>query len=414
MIAEIISIGSEITSGQNLDTNSQWLSRRLAEVGISVAYHTTVADDLNANVEVFRTAVRRAGLVLATGGLGPTQDDLTREVLADVAGAELLLHEPSLAHIREMFAQRGRTMPERNAVQALIPAGAEPIPNDDGTAPGIWMRIGESRVAAMPGVPSEMFAMFETQVKPRLLALGLGGGVLIQRKINCFGTGESAIEEKVADLTRRDHVPEVGITASDAIISLRIIAKAANLADAQRQIEPVERTIRERLGNLVYGVEAEDLEDAVVPLLAAQKRTIATAESCTAGLVAYRLGRIPGVSEWFRGGIVAYHNDVKAALLDVPADLIREHGAVSPQVAEAMAIGCRKRFGTDQAVSTTGIAGPGGATPTKPVGLVYVGLAFAGGVRTVPYNWSGTRTEIQSRAARLALNLVRLRLLGET
>jgi nicotinamide-nucleotide amidase len=410
MIAEIISIGSEITSGQNLDTNSQWLSRRLAEIGIPVGYHTTVADDLDANVEVFRAAVGRAGLVLATGGLGPTQDDLTHEVLAKVAGVELVLHEPSLTQIREMFAKRGRTMPDRNSVQAMVPVGGEPIANDRGTAPGVWMRIGNAWVAAMPGVPSEMFAMFETQVRPRLIALGLGGGVLVQRKINCFGVGESAVEEKLLDLTRRGHVPEVGITVSDAVISLRILARAATAAEAQAQIEPVERTIRERLGELVFGVESEDLEDAVARLLAERRQTLATAESITAGQVACRLARVPGISAWFRGGIVAYQNEIKTNLLGVPADLIREHDAVSPQVAEAMAVGARQRLGADLAISTTGLAGPGGATADRPIGLVYVGLAHAGGVRSISFNWSGTRTEVQSRAARLALNLVRLHL----
>jgi nicotinamide-nucleotide amidase len=412
MIAEVISVGSELTSGQNLDTNSQWLSLRLAEIGIVVGYHTTVADDLNTTFDAFRTAARRAGLVLVTGGLGPTQDDLSREALAKAAGVELILHEPSLAHVREMFAQRGRVMPERNQVQAFIPKGAEPIPNERGTAPGVWMRLGGAWVAAMPGVPSEMFAMFETQVKPRVLALGLGGAaVQVQRKINCFGAGESAIEEKVLDLTRRGHAPEVGITVSDAVISLRIIARAASVAETRAEIEPVERTIRERLGDLVFGVETDDVEDTVVRLLHEKRRTISTAESVTCGLVAARLGRVPGVSAWYRGGIIAYDNTVKTALLGVPADMIREHGAVSAQVAEAMAVGCRARLQTDLAISTTGIAGPSGATPSKPVGLVYVGLAHAGGVRSMPFNWNGTRTEVQSRAARLALNMARLHLL---
>jgi nicotinamide-nucleotide amidase len=411
MIAEIISVGSELTSGQNLDTHSQWLSRRLAEIGIPVLFHTTVADDLDANVDAFRTAGRRAGLVLISGGLGPTQDDLTREALARAAGVELQLHEPSLEHIRAMFVKRGRSMPERNGVQAMLPAGADPIQNDHGTAPGIWMRLGDVRVAAMPGVPSELYAVFEERVKPRLLALGLAGGVLVQRKLNCFGVGESAVEEKVLDLTTRGHVPEVGITVSDAVISLRIIARAATPAEAHAQIEPVERTIRERLGELVFGVEGEDLEDAVVRLLETRRLSVSAAESVTCGLVAARLGRVPGVSGSFRGGVVAYQNEAKIDLLGVPADLIREHGAVSPQVAEAMAVGCRERLGTDLAVSTTGIAGPTGATPTKPVGLVYVALAHPGGVRSMPYNWSGTRAEVQSRAARLALNLLRLHLL---
>jgi nicotinamide-nucleotide amidase len=408
MKCEILSIGSELTSGQNLDTNSQWLSRRLAEIGIAVGWHTTIADDLDANIEAFRIASRRAGLVLATGGLGPTQDDLTREVLARVAGVELVENAESLRQIEEMFRRRNRTMPERNRVQALFPTGAAPIPNERGTAPGIWMRLGDCWLAAMPGVPPEMYAMFETQVRPRLLALGLGGGVLVQRKINTFGLGESAIEEKLLDLTRRGHVPEVGITVHDAVISLRILARAPSLAEAQAQIVPVEQTIRERLGSLVFGVDDEDLQNAVAALLECKRCSLATAESVTAGTVAQQLASVPGISAWFRGSIIAYDNRVKVELLGVPQALIDSHGAVSAEVAEAMAVGCRTRLRSDLAVSTVGVAGPHDLGPDKPVGLVYVALAGPGGVSSVRFSWTGSRVEVQRRTAKLALNRVRL------
>jgi nicotinamide-nucleotide amidase len=412
MKAEIISIGTELTTGQNLDTNCQWLSRKLAAIGIPVAFHTTVADDRADNLAVFVLASQRAEVVLSSGGLGPTQDDLTREVLAEAAGVPLVEDPASVEHIQTMFTKRGRVMPARNRVQALFPATAEPIFNEKGTAPGVWLKLNRAVIAAMPGVPTEMFHMYETQVQPRLLALGMGGGVFLQRKINTFGTGESAVEEKLLDLTKRGQVPEVGITVSDAIVSLRIFATAPTTAEALAQIAPVEATIRERLGELVFGSEDEDLHHAVVRLLHEQRQSLATAEGVTAGLAAQRLGLVPGASAWFRGGVVAYDPRILTDVLGVPAALIAAQGVVSAVVAQAVAAATRQKLGTDLALSTVGLAGPeDGASADKPAGLVFAALAHAQGTNVQSFNWAGTRAEVQSRAAKLALNLARLHLL---
>jgi len=411
MQAEILSIGSELTSGRNLDTNSQWLSRRLAESGIATGWHTTIADDFDANLEAFQIASRRAKIVLATGGLGPTQDDLTREVLARLAGVELVEDAGSLEVIREMFRKRSRVMPERNRVQAIFPVGAEVLPNDRGTAPGVWMSHGQSFIAAMPGVPTEMYAMFANQVLPRLKTLGLASGVILQRKINTFGMGESHVEQLLFDLTRRDHVPEVGITASGAVISLRILARGATTEEALAQAAPIERVIRQRLGDFVFGIEDEELPDAVAALAVRRRVSVSVAEGVSGGLLSDALTSVPGASAWYRGGIIAYDDRLKVEFLGVPSETLAEHGTVSEAVAKAMAVGCRTRLGTDLALATVGIAGPGPLGEDRPAGLVWVALAHAQGEESATFSWVGNRTEVRRRTAKLALNLLRLHLL---
>jgi nicotinamide-nucleotide amidase len=409
MNAEILAIGSEITSGQKLDTNSQWLAARLGALGIPVARITAVSDALDDQTSAIRAAAERASLIVIGGGLGPTQDDLTRESLARFAGEPLIEDAESLAAIAALFARRNRTMPDRNRVQALIPRGAIAIPNPVGTAPGIWMTIENRHLICLPGVPHELKSMFEAEVVARLSCAGLSRGVIVHRVINTFGKGESEIEAIVPDLTARGRIPEVGITAHDATISLRIACAAANEAEALAEIEPTARIIRERLGAFIVGEGDDDVPESLAKLLMESQTTFALAESCTGGLAAARLTAIPNISTVFLGGVVSYSNAAKSKLLGVPAALIEKHGAVSPEVAIAMARGACDRFDVALAASITGIAGPGGGSESKPVGLVYLGLADRNHAtaRELRIGPEQPRHVIQSRAAKHALNWAR-------
>lgn len=289
-LAEIIAVGAELTSGAKLNTNCQWLSAELQDLGIVTGWHTTITDDLTINVAALKLAVERADLVLITGGLGPTLDDLTRDALAQLVGEELVLHPESLEFIETYFRNRGRPMPERNRVQAYFPSSGTPLPNPVGTAPGVWMNVpragrSDCLVAAMPGVPSEMYRMFQQEVVPRLPGRDR---VILKSRVNCFGCGESQAEELLGDLTARDRDPEVGITAHEATITLRIIAHGRTPMECQAKIMATEERIRERLGKFVYGVEDEELEDVVARELEASGQTVATVETGTAGHLARR------------------------------------------------------------------------------------------------------------------------------
>lgn len=416
MDAEVISIGDELTSGQRLDTNSQWLSERLAEVGIRVLYHTTVADDMAANLRVFREAAERADVVVASGGLGPTADDLTREVLAALAGTELELHQDIVEQIRALFARFGREMPEKNTVQALFPAGSRVIPNPTGTAPGIALDVPRAgrepcHLFALPGVPAEMFRMWAETVGPELARICGAPQVIRHRRIKCFGLSESELEGRLPDLIRRGRTPTVGITVSAATITLRITAQGASDAECQAAMEPTVKTIYDCLGNVVFGEEEDELEDAVARLLERRGLTLATAEWGTGGLVAHRLLDAKLGTENFLGGIVAPNQLALARLLNVPPDLVARHSPVSGEVVEAMASGCRQVWNTDLAlaVSQFPVAAKKDTAPQR------LFLALASGsevtVRSVPH--FGTPDILKIRAAKQALNMVRLFLLDE-
>ena len=407
--ASIISIGNELLSGQTINTNASYLGERLLSIGITVVSSYTIGDDTDAIVRSFNLASTDAGLVLATGGLGPTDDDLTRLALAKFLGVELQLQNGLLQKIQNFFTNRNLQMPAKNEIQAYIPAGARALANNFGTAPGIMAEVQGKLFIALPGVPSEMKQMFEESVLPELQRLASGQAVVV-RKLRCFGAGESAIAELLGPIMQRGRNPLINCTVQYGVITMHIIATAKDKDIAQKMAGEDEKSLRSKLGELVYGTEEQTLAEVVGEKLAQQKKTIAVAESCTGGCLAKLLTDISGASRYFTYGWVTYSNTAKTSELGVGADLIEKYGAVSEQVACAMAQGARKRAATNFALGTTGIAGPTGATEQKPIGLVYISVDSDNGCETKRYIFSHDRDFIRFRAANTALNMLRLKL----
>ncbi|MFB3891317.1 MAG: competence/damage-inducible protein A [Phycisphaerae bacterium] len=410
MNAIVLSIGTELTSGQTIDTNSAYLARQLAERGISTLEHITVADDQPEIADAIRRSAAKADLVIVSGGLGPTADDLTRQALADAMGTTLEMDDKCLAEITEFFRLRNRPMSPVNQVQAMVPRGATAIPNKVGTAPGLYARIGRCDVFITPGVPSEMEWMYKNAVEPRLPSLS---GVIVHRILHTFGAGESDVGAKIADLMKRGANPLVGTTVAAGLVSIRIIACAATVDEARRMTDGTVAAINERLGELVVGEGDMTMAQVVGELLRKRRQTLATAESCTGGLVGKLITDVSGSSDYYLGGVVSYSNRIKAGLLGVEEALLERHGAVSEPVARAMAEGCRKRLGSDWALAITGVAGPTGGTAEKPVGLVHIALAGPHGTEAIRSVFPGTREIVRLRSALMALNLLRLRLRGQ-
>jgi nicotinamide-nucleotide amidase len=408
MKTEIIAVGTELLLGQIANTNAQFLSKKLAETGSDVYWHTVVGDNTARVADAFRLALSRADLILFSGGLGPTMDDLTKETVAEVLGLPLEKHKEWESHIEGLFLRMGRIMTDNNRKQALVPQGAKMLGNDHGTASGLWLDHEGKIVVLMPGPPRELQPMFIDKVVPHL---PIEGSIIFSRVLRVVGLGESAMEERVADLLQSQTNPTIAPLAKYSEVHLRLTAKAANREAAVTLLDQTEATLLERLGEAVYGRDDETMADVVGELLQKRNMTLAVAESCTGGLLAHTLTNVSGSSAYFLQGLVTYSNRAKTDLLGIKPALIRDHGAVSEEVARAMAEHVRLRACSDVGVGITGIAGPTGGSKEKPVGLVYMAVATAEGVSSRKFNFFGNRETIKERATMTALNMLRLYLL---
>lgn len=408
MRAEIIAVGSELLTPYRLDTNSLFLTSELNQLGIRVKYKTVVGDTPDDMRSSFRHALDRAELIVSSGGLGPTDDDRTRQTVAELLGRRLRTDEAVLRHIQERFQRfrPGRVMPEINERQAQVPEGATVLPNSNGTAPGLWLEANGHIVILLPGVPGELRGLFETQVKPRLARVG-GKLRLYTRELRITGLPESEVETRVSPLYALYPDTETTILASPPGIQLHPSVWTDDSAKAEKLLDEIVERMELALGEHLYSTNGESLEEVVGRILTENRATIAVAESCTGGLLAERLTSVAGSSAYFLGGVVCYSNELKSRMVDVPPAIIEAKGAVSPEVALALAEGIRHRTGARLGLGVTGIAGPGGGTPEKPVGLVYIGLADERGPRQKEFRFLGDRERIRLFASQAALDMAR-------
>ena len=410
LTAEIIAIGSELLAPDRTDTNSLWLTEKLNRLGIEVKLKTIVGDDDARLEEAIRDATRRSKVVITTGGLGPTEDDITRKITARALGRRLLLDESVLEEIRQRFQGFGVPMPERNSRQAMVIENAEVLPNPNGTAPGMFIDHQGTAIVLLPGPPREMRPMFETHVAPRL-ASRAGSLRVVRRMLRVAGLGESAVDEKIAPIYTQYDNPVTTILFNQSEIEIHLTARGRTEQEAEALLDRLSEQIEERLGNAVFSFAGETMEQVVGLKLSVGGYTVSVAESCTGGLIAQRLTDVPGSSKYFIEGVVAYANDAKTRTLGVEPILLLEQGAVSAPVAEAMAEGIRKRAETDFGLSVTGIAGPDGGTEEKPVGTVYIALADERGTEHRKLKLPGDRQLIRWRASQAALDMLRRRLI---
>lgn len=406
MQAEIIAVGSELLTPDRIDTNSLFLTQRLNHLGIAVARKTVVGDQHDHVRDAFRCALDRCDLVVASGGLGPTLDDLTREAVAELLSRKLILNSTVLQNIEARFRRLGRTMPEVNKRQAMVPEGADLLENSRGTAPGLWLESAGRFIVLLPGPPHELQAMFTEKVEPRLERLA-GRTRLFYREMRTAGLTESEVEQRTAPIYTEYTDVQTTILTAPGEIQLHLRLWSSDYTAAERTLDDMVERISFALGENVFTSNGQKLEEIVAHELTLNQATVATAESCTGGLLAERLTRVPGSSSYFLGGVVCYSNDLKTAWADVPAELIESKGAVSPEVAEALAQGIRRRIGATLGIGITGIAGPSGGSPEKPVGLVHIALADANGSRDRTLRFPGDRERIRWHASQAALDMLR-------
>ena len=410
MKAEIVVIGTELLLGQIVDTDAVYLAQRLAELGIDLYFKMTVGDNLERATWAVRESLSRAEVVITTGGLGPTQDDLTTQAVALATDCELELHTESLQRIEAFFASRSLPLLDSQRKQAMLPKGAQAIPNPVGTAPGFIFELKGKVVITLPGPPRELQPMVEQTVIPYLRHRA-GKGVIRSRVLRFAGIGEAALEDLLLDLIEGATNPTIAPLASPGEVRIRLTAKAADEESADALIAPVEREINRRAGQWLYGLDEETLEQAVGRLLREAGATLAVAESCTGGLIGHRLTNVSGSSDYLLCDVVAYSNQAKKGLLAVPDGILAAHGAVSAETAVAMAQGIRQVGEADYGLAVTGIAGPTGGTPQKPVGLVYMALAWLDCDEWEKHQFGGQREDVKLRAAQAALDLLRRGLL---
>jgi nicotinamide-nucleotide amidase len=413
MRAEILSIGDELLIGQVINTNQAYIAEQLNGVGVAVAQMTTVGDHEGPILQAFEQALARHEIVVVTGGLGPTHDDVTRTAVCKFFQTDLVVNEEALQRIRRFFERRGVAPRKINEDQALVPRGCTVIDNLEGTAPGYLFEREGRYFIVMPGVPFEMKAMVDAFVVP-FLARHPSGTVIRHRTLKTTGIGESFLAEQIGDvgaILSPDSGATLAFLPSPLGTRLRISVRAVSLKDAEEKIERVEQKIRARASKYIYGVDGEELEEVLGGILTERKLTLSVAESCTGGLISDRITNVPGSSNYFERGVITYSNESKVGELDVPSALIQEHGAVSREVAEAMAAGVRAKSGTDIGLSTTGIAGPSGATVEKPVGLVWIGYADERETLALRFYFGEDRRRVKERASQAALELVRRKLL---